>query len=218
MYGATGMERGPIEERRLHPAAAVVFYGAMAVVAMVWGEVRGEPGVFRRGAPEPPLQALYGASFGVPIVLLSMFASARLLWARRLNAEFRRLLGPLSSTDVLLLAGGSALGEEMLFRGAMQPTLGLGLTSVIFGLAHLPPRRELWPWSATAAVVGLGLGGLYEVTGSILAPVIAHFTINWFNLHALAEVEPGPEPDADADPDAKREEHEEREDGEVSEE
>jgi len=179
-----------MEDRRLHPAAALGFYGGMAVVAMVWGELRGEPGVFNRGTPEPPIQALYGVAFGVPIVLLSAVAAARMAWARRLNAEFRRLLGDLSSKDVLMLAGGSAIGEEMLFRGAMQPTLGLWLASALFGLAHFPPRKDLWPWSAAAAVVGLGLGGLYEVTGSILAPIVAHFTVNWFNLHALAESRP----------------------------
>ena len=97
------------------------------------------------------------------------------------------MLGRLSTTDIAMLAGGSALGEELLFRGAMQPALGLGLTTVIFGLAHLPPKRSLWPWTLTATVVGLGLGVLYEATQSILAPVVAHFTVNWFNLHALVD-------------------------------
>ncbi len=178
--------------------AVLGFYGAMALVALVWGELRGAPSVFERGAPEPPLQALYGVALGVPVVLLSAVASAKLVWARRLNAEFARLLGPLTSRDVLMLAGGSALGEEMLFRGAMQPSLGLWLTSVVFGLAHLPPRKELWPWSASAAVVGLALGGLYELTGSILAPVVAHFTVNWFNLHAIADADPSADDDAQA--------------------
>ena len=175
------------------PAGAVlVFYGVMAAGAMVWGELRGEPGVFgtRAGAPPPPIQALYGVAFGLPVVLLSRWASKNQAWAQRLNAEFRELLGPLTSGDVAIMAGGSALAEEMLFRGAMQPTLGLAAASLVFGAAHLPPKRSLWPWSVAAAVVGVGLGALYEATGSILAPVVAHFTVNWFNLHSLAVNEP----------------------------
>ncbi len=190
------MEGGENQARKLSPLAGLVFYGVMAVVALVWGELRGAPAVLERGDTAAPLQALYGIALGIPVVLLSTYASLRLEWAQRLNAEFREILGPLTSADVMMLAGGSAIGEEMLFRGAMQPTLGLWMTTAVFGLVHFPPRRDLWPWSAAAAAVGLGLGGLYEVTGSILAPLVAHFTVNWFNLHALA----GPGAVAAADP------------------
>ncbi len=167
--------------------AALGFYGAMGVAALAWSEARGGPPVFALGTPDPVTQVLYGVALGAPVVGLSRWVSTRLAWARLLNEEFRAMLGRLSTADIAVLAGGSAVGEEMLFRGAMQPALGLGLTTLIFGVAHLPPKRSLWPWTATAAVVGLGLGGLYELTHSILAPVVAHFTVNWFNLHALVD-------------------------------
>lgn len=171
---------------------ALVFYGVMAGVASVWAALRGEPGVFAQaaGGAAPPVQALWGAAFGLALVGASRWASARLVWAQRLDAELKALLGPLSSGDMALLAGTSALAEEMLFRGAMLPDLGLVASSLAFGAAHLPPRRDLWQWSVSTAVVGLGLGLLYQGTGSILGPVVAHFTVNWFNLRTLGA--PGP--------------------------
>jgi membrane protease YdiL (CAAX protease family) len=91
------------------------------------------------------------------------------------------------------LALSAAVGEELLFRGAMLPTLtptlgaagavlGSGLT---FGLLHFPRTRELAPWTATAALMGVVFGLLYAVTGEVLAPVVAHALINYENLHFL---------------------------------
>jgi hypothetical protein len=37
----------------------------------------------------------------------------------------------------LILAIAAGVGEELLFRGALQPVLGLGFTAVLFGLVHV---------------------------------------------------------------------------------
>ena len=37
-----------------------------------------------------------------------------------------------------------------------------------------------------AVVMGFGFGLLYLYTGNIVAPVVAHFTINYFNLMHIA--------------------------------
>ena len=39
---------------------------------------------------------------------------------------------------------------------------------------------------AFALVAGLGLGGLFLWRGSLVAPVLAHFTINLVNLRLLS--------------------------------
>ena len=41
------------------------------------------------------------------------------------------------------------------------------------------------PWTIFALVLGFALGGLLLLTGSLLAPILAHFTINYFNLHQI---------------------------------
>jgi membrane protease YdiL (CAAX protease family) len=163
------------------------FYGLMSLVAVIWSSVAGHEGVFIVAETDLGLglQVALGLGIGGGTVIASHLASERLESARALNAWFREMLGPLSVGDVLVLAGASAVGEELLFRGAMQSSLGLVLTSIIFGLAHLPPRRELWPWTAGALAIGFAFGYTVVLTGSLLAPILAHFTINYFNLLAL---------------------------------
>jgi membrane protease YdiL (CAAX protease family) len=104
-------------------------------------------------------------------------------------------IGPLDRRDAWLLALASGLAEEMFFRGALQPQVGLVAASVLFGAAHFLPRRELVLWSVYAIVMGLGLGALFEWTGQLAAPVAAHVVVNGINLPRLAG-RPKPEPSA----------------------
>jgi membrane protease YdiL (CAAX protease family) len=77
------------------------------------------------------------------------------------------------------------VAEETFFRGALQPTLGWLPASLIFGLVHFAPRRELLPWTGFALCVGMVLGALFESTGNLVAPIVAHVGINAVNLRRL---------------------------------
>ena len=156
---------------------------------MIWAVIAGRPHLVY--VPEQTtwikvgLGALAGLLLGLGVVLLSRLSVARLAWARGLYRWFARLLGPMSHRDVLVLAISSSVGEELLFRGAMQPTLGLWPTSIIFGLMHLPPRRY-WPWTASALLMGLWFGLLTDYSGNLAGAVVAHFVINYLNLGHVA--------------------------------
>ncbi len=172
---------------------AVAFYLVMGVVAVAWRLLVDGQGPFF-AAPEavvpegsPLLQhALLGLLAGGGAI-----ASAR-LWSRdsrRGRARGQGLaesLGPLSGAQVVVLALASGLGEEAFFRGALQPRVGLVLASLLFGLAHLAPRRDLAPWAGFAALAGVLLGALFDYTGNLLAPVIAHVLVNGVNLRWLS--------------------------------
>jgi hypothetical protein len=69
----------------------------------------------------------------------------------------------------------------------LQPELGLFWASLIFGLVHFPAEPRLRPWTAFALLVGFSLGAIYELTGGLFAPVLAHFTINAINLAWMAD-------------------------------
>jgi membrane protease YdiL (CAAX protease family) len=72
-----------------------------------------------------------------------------------------------------------ALGEEILFRGAIQPVFGLWMTSIYFALLHT--QYTLTPASLTIVVVALGLGWLRH-RYSTTAAIVGHFVYNFVLL------------------------------------
>jgi len=93
---------------------------------------------------------------------------------RRIKQLLAETLGPSLAVcrwyDLLLLAGVAGIGEEVLFRGVLQPWLGMLWSNVLFGLAHsVSPLYAL-----LAAGMGAYLGWLLEATGDILAPIVCH--------------------------------------------
>jgi membrane protease YdiL (CAAX protease family) len=137
---------------------------------------------------------LLGGAFGGVIVLASRASVGRFRWAQRLHAEFRPVARQLSSVDILVLAALSGLAEELLFRGLLQPLVGLLPQALLFGLVHQTRGPSRWVWAIWAAVVGLGLGALFQLTGSIWGPVLAHAMINAINLTYLKHHDPTPPP------------------------
>ena len=78
------------------------------------------------------------------------------------------------------------MAEEAFFRGALQPAAGWLLASLIFGAVHFVPRREFLPWTGFAILAGLLFGALFEATGNLVAPVVAHMLVNAVNLRWLS--------------------------------
>jgi hypothetical protein len=75
----------------------------------------------------------------------------------------------------LLISSGAAMGEEIFFRGALQPVFGLVPTAAFFTLLHT--QVLLTPGMILIFAIGLGLGWVrmrYSTTSSI----IAHFGYN----------------------------------------
>lgn len=125
---------------------------------------------------------------GLAVVAASRSFARRTEWGRALQAELRAVLGPLTSWQILLLSLLSGFGEEILFRGVLQPRLGLWIAALLFGALHFPYRRLLLPWSAFALAMGVVMGLLTERYGSLWPAILLHFMINYFNLHDLAQV------------------------------
>ncbi|MGE0787502.1 MAG: lysostaphin resistance A-like protein [Sandaracinaceae bacterium] len=167
--------------------------GALGVAASIG--LREDPGLFRpaRAWLELSGWTAHGVSLCLGLTLaLVTIASTRALtrttsWARRLHLSFREVLGELSGPSILALALASGLGEEAFFRGGLQPSLGFVLTSLLFGLVHVGPRRQFLAWTAWAVVMGFAFGAIFEATGSIVGPVVAHVGINYANLRFIVD-------------------------------
>jgi membrane protease YdiL (CAAX protease family) len=112
-------------------------------------------------------------------------------WAQRLHSELRPFARGIAPGGVVALAFLSGLGEELLFRGVLQPLVGVVPQAVIFGLLHQIPGRSRWVWAAWAALAGLALGAIFQLTGSLVGPVVAHCMINGLNLQYLKRHDSG---------------------------
>jgi membrane protease YdiL (CAAX protease family) len=168
---------------------SLVFYAAFFAVALGWRSgIRGQSLLrAEAGAPIDWLRdPLLGAAAAIAVIALSQLLTRHTRSGRTLARALGRLLGPLATRQCVVLALASGVGEEALFRGALQPELGLVGTSAVFALAHLVPRRELLLWSVFSFGAGLLLGTLYETTGNLVAPTVAHFGINAVNLARLS--------------------------------
>lgn len=126
-------------------------------------------------------------AIGAAVVALSRNFAQRTAWGRALHGELRAVLGPLTSWQILLLSLLSGFGEEILFRGVIQPRLGLWIAALMFGALHFPYRRLLLPWSAFALIMGVVMGLLTAGSGTLWPAVVLHFFINYFNLHDLTQ-------------------------------
>ncbi|MBI4872926.1 MAG: CPBP family intramembrane metalloprotease [Candidatus Riflebacteria bacterium] len=120
-------------------------------------------------------------------IVLSRFSTRCFSWAKQMETALQELLGPVSVPSAVHLAAVSAAAEELVFRGALQPELGLFWASLVFAVVHYPAEPRLRPWTLFAFVVGIALGLLFDATGGLFAPVLAHFAINAVNLSWLSD-------------------------------
>jgi membrane protease YdiL (CAAX protease family) len=179
-----------MDPTRVVPTATIVYSG-LAGAGLLWSVLAGQSNpLWREGTSIALLVwgTLAGACFGGVVAVLTRMATGRVRSIRELNLWFAEVLGTLTWSRAFFLALASSVGEEIFFRGAMQPALGLVLTSVIFGLLHLPPRARFAAWTVIALVLGFGLGWLAERSANLLGPIVAHFLINFFNLKHASDL------------------------------
>lgn len=173
--------------------ALLVAYSVMALAAIGVGALLGRAVPVRH--PSPILQlgesaSLVSIALGLLVAAITIGSTRVLLerarWARALRHELKMLVEGATGAQLVLLALASGVAEELFFRGAVQPSAGLVVTSLAFGLLHVGPRREFLPWTLWAMVMGLVLGGVYELTGALEGPVLAHVLVNAVNLRVIA--------------------------------
>lgn len=156
---------------------AALFYGAFVAAAALWNGIRGRDfHLFGDSASVGILLGFLSAVLTVSLGLLLYRASSVV---REVSDELAPMLIDGSSrTGLILISIFSGVGEEALFRGAVQPEFGLIVAAVLFGILHVGPDRRYLFWTVWAVLAGLLFGGLYTVTGGLLAPILAHVLHN----------------------------------------
>jgi membrane protease YdiL (CAAX protease family) len=197
-YAARGMGVRETSTPHRAPARArtvATFYAALMLLGFFWhGTAQGTNDVWRLD-PEQNWATLawtplVGVAFGLLTVQVFRALEVHMAWVSELHREFRAILGQPRTSELVLLAAVSSLGEEILFRGAMLDAWGLWVSSLVFALLHIPPRLSLWPWTASSLLLGLALGAMTLATGNLGAAVAAHFVINLLNLGYITRHRP----------------------------
>ena len=171
------------EDKKLTLHPVLFFYSAFIAIALIISFFSKHHPFFKTDIKTIHWwHPVLGLGIGLIVVGLSFLVTKHMGFAQKLEEEFKKHLTPLNLHSIFGMAVSSALGEEFLFRGAIQPQFGLFGTSVLFGLFHFPFKKEFVAWSAMALVMGFVLGGLYEYTGNISASILCHFIINFLNI------------------------------------
>ena len=126
---------------------------------------------------------------GAALVMTSR-AGRRIAFVRRIYERIRDLLGTairgLQTDEIVILAAAAGIGEEVLFRGVLQPIAGgslagIAATSVVFGLLH----ALTLPYFLLATAISLYLGWLQAATQNLLVPIAVHWLYDAFALILL---------------------------------
>lgn len=160
---------------------AALFYGSLTVVAAAWCGLRGlDVGLW---GPNPGFSLLLGVLTACSTVSLGLLAYRLFPALRALTDELApRLVDGADPANLLLVAVFSGVGEEVFFRGAVQQEFGLVIASLLFGLAHIGPDRRFLVWTAWAVGAGFVFGAIYDWSGGLLAPIVAHAAHNGATL------------------------------------
>lgn len=157
-------------------------YITLSALGAGWALRRDRRAVLQRLGLRPPTSRdwIAGLVFGSLISIGMMLAMVGLRSLGLADASGARPLVELlrdSLPATLLVAMLAATGEEILFRGALQPVFGLGISSLFFALIHV--QYGLSPALLVLFFAGLGFG-LVRIRFSTTAAIICHAMYNAF--------------------------------------
>lgn len=169
--------------------------GEAGLLLLAWGLARWlevSPAAYLRLTPAT---VLWGLLATAPLLLgLFWMLTSTAAPVRGLVDLVTEQIGPFVSRCTLLqlgcLAAVAGISEEVLFRGVVQPALAawlpetgtLVVASVLFGLVHAASRV----YALFATGMGLYLGALFLLQGSLIPSILAHGLYDLVALNAVA--------------------------------
>jgi uncharacterized protein len=133
-------------------------------------------------------QLLYGSIAGFIIAVIAQLIITSPLLSK-VNTSYANLIGRFNLTwsEIIFVSMCAGVGEELLFRGAIQPFLGIPVTSVFFVAIHgyLTPknwRLSIYGVYMTAAIAVLGY---FTERFGLLSAIAGHTVIDIYLLHHL---------------------------------
>ncbi len=149
---------------------------ALGMIGAIW--------LFFRPFPHELKTSLLGLGLTAVVLVVGLLGAAWVLEKTLPSFRYASLLleQALSRFQITLpfafaLAALSSVSEELFFRGALLPVLGVWGQALVFGLLHPMPRRALI-YMVFTFVAGVCFGYATVLTGSLWPAIAAHFVIN----------------------------------------
>lgn len=125
------------------------------------------------------ISVAWGAAVGIAL-LLNAYLIAALMGVKDASWAFKGLAAiPPGPRSIWLLSSFAAVFEELLYRAALVPAIGVLFSAVLFTVAHVgtlvfaPNRRSGCAVALDLLVFGLAMGLLFEHFG-LIACMVAH--------------------------------------------
>jgi uncharacterized protein len=145
------------------------------------------------------------SALGLSPMLALLVVAMRSQWPplarlrQQVEAFVRELFGGASVWELAAVSIAAGVGEELLFRGALQPlaerglgpTWGLIAVSLVFGAVHAASAM----YFLLATAVGLYLGWLAQRYDDLVAPIVIHAAYDWAALVILLRSSSQPRPE-----------------------
>lgn len=161
-------------------------------------------GIMDRYGPQPLLVALIGhtalfwqLAMGISLGLFWGFSARALVntdYMSGIREFFGEIIGSLhlNKGEIWFISCCAGLGEELLFRGALQPFLGVWIAALLFVALH----GYLTPFNWTLTVYGLFMVIAIATLGyavnyfGLLSAVLAHSIIDVILITQLSQIPP----------------------------
>lgn len=173
--------------------AAIIPQIALLVISIIWIYVSPKDNVLKYLAFNYKT-ILFGILVGILLALLGYLFYLWALKSKKFSEIvdlFQNVLSPvfknLKLIDIVLLSLVAGFCEELFFRGLLLPRLGIILSSIAFGMLHLPGFKY-WLYVLWATLSGALLGWLFLLTQSLWSPIIAHATNNLIGMIMLKKL------------------------------
>ena len=136
-------------------------------------------------------QLLSGSVFGISAAVVALWL-VQTEWLSKEMEFFGELIEKMAPTyaHAIFYSVCAGVGEEILFRGGIQPYLGIWLTSFVFILLHgyiNPYNLALTIYGLFMVLISAGLGYLFEIYG-IISSITAHFLFDLVMFVALKKL------------------------------
>jgi membrane protease YdiL (CAAX protease family) len=192
--GLSGLAKNTPAVDVLSLLATTGIFLMVAFLGVGLGIRRGVSAIVRRlGLRAPTLEEL-AIAVGTAIMLVVLVFVFQIAWSLltpeeiiKEQTQVSELISKSISTMTMafMIGAAAAVGEEIFFRGALQPILGLWPTAIVFALIH--SQYTLTPAALLILVVGLVFGWLRRRYNTTTA-MVAHFLYNFAQAALLVIV------------------------------